>query len=107
MRNYKNRLPMLVWVVTQTYDDIRSRKEPQQSRAKHGVALAAAEGFDWETADIREDASETYGERREIATGFIGTVLHVYVYTLRGEEDHAISLRKAKPHEKRRYAQNL
>lgn len=86
-----------------TFDPAKNRS----NRAKHGVELVAAEGFDWETADIREDDSETYGERREIAIGFIGTVLHVYVYTLRGEEDHAISLRKAKPHEKRRYAQNL
>ena len=47
-----------------------------------------------------------YGERREVAIGWIDDALYVYVYTMRGEEDHAISLRKANPKERRRYAES-
>ena len=66
---------------------------------------AIAERFDFVTAIIQEDDSETYGEQRQIAIGRIEDALYVYVYTLRGEEDHAISLRKATPRERRRYAE--
>jgi len=41
-----------------------------------------------------------------MATGFIGLTLYVFVYTLRAEEDHAISLRKANKQDSRRYAQD-
>jgi uncharacterized DUF497 family protein len=72
---------------------------------KHGVDLAIAERFDFVTAVIIEDDSEPYGEQREVAIGWIDDGLYVYVYTLRGDEDHAISLRKANPRERRRYAE--
>jgi uncharacterized DUF497 family protein len=75
--------------------------------AKHGVDLALAEHFDWDDAIIHEDDSEAFGEQREIATGWIGAILYVYVYTLRDDEDHAISLRKARPAEARRYAREF
>lgn len=71
--------------------------------SKHGVDFAIAIDFDFATADIVEDRSEAYGERRERAVGVIGGKLYVYVYTLRGDEDHAISLRRATPKERRRY----
>jgi uncharacterized protein len=74
-----------------TWDEAKRRR----NLAKHGVDLAIAERFDFGTAVIREDDSEAYGERREIAIGWIDDALYVYVYTLRGEEDLAISLRKA------------
>src|SRR5438876_790764 len=65
--------------------------EPKRRRnlAKHGVDLAIAERFDFDTAVIREDVSEAYGERREIAIGWIDDWLYVYIYTLRGDEDDA------------------
>jgi uncharacterized protein len=72
---------------------------------KHGVDLALAEKFDFVTALIEEDADEAYGERRERAIGWIDGRLYVYVYTLRDEADHAISLRRAEPKEYRRYAE--
>jgi uncharacterized protein len=75
--------------------------------AKHGVDFAIAERFDFHTAWIREDASEAYGERRDIAVGWIDDALYVYVYTLRDKEDHAISLRKATPKEQRRYVEEI
>ena len=84
-----------------TWDEAKRRS----NLAKHGVDLALAERFNWEYAIFEEDDSEVYGEQREIATGPIGTTLYVYVYTLRGDEDHAISLRHADKREKRKYVQ--
>ena len=85
-----------------TWDGAKRRS----NLAKHGVDLAIAERFDFVTAIIIEDDSEAYGERREVAIGWIDDALYVYVYTMRGEEDHAISLRKANPKERRRYAES-
>ena len=82
-----------------TWDESRRR----YNLAKHGVDLALAERFDFDSAVIEEDRSEIYGERREIAIGWIDDGLYVYVYTLRGDEDHAISLRKAEKKEWRIY----
>jgi uncharacterized DUF497 family protein len=74
-----------------TWDEAKRRS----NLAKHGIDLAIAERFDFETAVIREDDSEAYGEQRQVAIGWIDDSLYVYVYTLRGDEDRAISLRKA------------
>lgn len=84
-----------------TWDDSKRRS----NLAKHGVDLAIAERFDFVTAIIVEDESDAYGEQREVAIGWIDDALYVYVYTMRGEEDHAISLRKAEPKERRWYAE--
>ena len=83
-----------------TWDEAKRRR----NLAKHGVDLAIAERFDFDTAVIEEDISEFYGEQRQIAIGWIDDALYVYVYTLRGEEDHAISLRKARRRDSNRYA---
>ncbi|WP_439816811.1 BrnT family toxin [Zavarzinia sp. CC-PAN008] len=72
--------------------------------AKHGVDFAAARGFVWESALIQRDGREDYGEERMIALGFLGTRLHVLVYTHRGEDTRIISLRKANAREKAEYA---
>jgi uncharacterized protein len=71
------------------------------------VDFAIAERFDFDTAVIREDDSEAYGEPRDVAVGWIDDTLYVYVYTLRGKEDHAISLRRATPKEQRRYVKEV
>ena len=73
--------------------------------AKHGLDFAVLDQFDWEAANIEEDIDAEYGERREVATGPIGATL--YIYTLRGEEDHAISLRRAERKERRRYVEKI
>ena len=86
-----------------TWDEAKRRS----NLAKHGVDFAIAERFDFHTAWIREDASEAYGERRDIAVGWIDDALYVYVYTLRDKEDHAISLRKATPKEQRGYVEEV
>ena len=84
-----------------SWDETKRRR----NREKHGVDLAEAARFDFVTALILEDDSERYGERRDVALGWIDDVLYVYVYSLRGEEDHAISLRKADARERRHYAE--
>jgi len=82
-----------------------SEAKRRSNLAKHGVDLVIAERFDFVTAIIIEDESEAYGEQREVAIGWIDDALYVYVYTLRDDEDHAISLRRANPKERRWYAE--
>lgn len=82
-----------------TWDETKRHR----NLAKHGVDLAIAARFDFHTALIWEDASERYGETWDVAIGWIDDSLYVYVYTLRGNDDHAISLRKATLKEQRWY----
>ena len=49
------------------------------------------------------DDREDYGELRMIALGFIGNVLHVLVFTERGDNVRVISLRKATKPEVKAY----
>lgn len=72
---------------------------------KHGLSLADAEGFEWETAVVREDIRTQYAEQRFEATGYIGQRLHVMIYCLRGDTVRIISLRKANYREEKRYAE--
>jgi uncharacterized DUF497 family protein len=71
---------------------------------KHGVSLADADGFEWETAVVREDTRKQYAEQRFEATGYIGQRLHVMIYCLRSDAVRIISLRKANYREEKRYA---
>ena len=75
------------------------------NRAKHGVSLQAATGFDWGKALEREDDRFDYGEVRFVAIGMIEAKLFVMVFT-DGSDDEAvrvISLRPAEKHETRFY----
>ena len=72
---------------------------------KHGLSLADADGFEWETAVVREDARKQYAEQRFEATGYIGDRLHVMVYCLRPDAVRVISLRRANQREEKRYAE--
>lgn len=71
---------------------------------KHGLSLADADGFEWETAVVREDARKQYAEPRFKAAGYIGDRLHVMVFCLRAETVRVISLRKANSREAKDYA---
>lgn len=75
------------------------------NRVKHGISLAAARDFDWETAFEREDDRFDYGENRFVAIGLIGARLHVMVFTEGSDDDvvRLISLRPAEKHEARFY----
>lgn len=72
---------------------------------KHGLSLADADGFEWETAVVREDTRKRYSEPRYTATGYIGDRLHVVVFCLRVEAVRVISLRKANSREVKSYAE--
>ena len=72
---------------------------------KHGLPLADADGFEWETAVVREDTRKRYAESRFQATGYIGDRLHVMVFCLRVDAVRVISLRKANKREEKYYAE--
>ncbi len=72
---------------------------------KHGLSLADAEGFEWETAVVHEDTRKQYAEPRFQATGYIGDRLHVMVFCFRADAVRVISLRKANPREVKSYAE--
>lgn len=72
--------------------------------AKHRVAMADAQYFDWESAIVREDNRKLYAEKRYEALGLIENRLHVLVFCHRGSKLRVISLRKANSREVSRYA---
>ena len=75
------------------------------NKAKHGVDFSRSDDFDWTTALVMEDQRRDYGEVRNVASGFIGTRLHVLVFTKRNEKIRIIGLRKANAKDQRLYAQ--
>ena len=72
--------------------------------AKHGVSLADAKRFEWETAVLWLDTRADYGEEREIALGFIDPHLYHMAFVERDEVCRVISLRKATNQERIEYA---
>ena len=73
------------------------------NQVKHDVDFKVIEAFDWDTAVV--NTSRHGGELRFVAIGYIGTRLHVVVYTRRGDRKRLISLRKANNRERVRYAE--
>ncbi|MEI7669390.1 MAG: BrnT family toxin [Pseudomonadota bacterium] len=71
--------------------------------AKHGISLADAQNFIWETATVKIDARFEYGEARYKAQGFIGKRLYTLIFTLRDETYRIISLRKSNIKESKHY----
>ena len=79
--------------------------DPTKDRAnieKHGISLAKAE--DLTDAVAVEDNRKTYGELRIRAFGFIDGKAYCLVFTRRGDDIRAISLRRARAKEMKRYA---
>lgn len=71
--------------------------------AKHGVSLALAEYLDLDRCIVVVDDRRAYGEVRFNAYGLINGELFALTYTERGEDIRAISLRRARPKEVRRW----
>jgi uncharacterized DUF497 family protein len=71
--------------------------------AKHGISLARAEDMNMETAVIITDDRFDYGEVQYLAFGDIDGSSHCLVFTLRGNEVRAISLRRANRKEIKRH----
>jgi uncharacterized protein len=79
-------------------------EKSEANLAKHRVAMTVVQGFEWETAKVREDDRKRYAECRYEALGFIEGRLHVLVFCHRAEKLRVISLRKANLREVSRYA---
>jgi uncharacterized protein len=71
--------------------------------AKHGVSFERVRDFDWDTAKVELDDCEDYGELRYKALGLVGVVLHLLIFTERGDAIRVISLRKASQREENAY----
>lgn len=71
--------------------------------ADRGISFELVADFEWSTALVVEDTREEYGERRFQAIGFIGSRLHVLVFTPRTASVHVLSLRKANRREVLKY----
>jgi uncharacterized DUF497 family protein len=75
----------------------------RENLAKHGMDLADAAAFEFETALVDEDRDIRH-EGRFRAIGWVRDRLCFLAYVDREEGVHAISLRPATPKERRRYA---
>lgn len=77
--------------------------------AKHGLSLAEAAGFEWDTAVVWPDQRRDYDEARMAALGYIGLRIMAVVFVDRPAdhptERRVISLRKANSREVKRYAE--
>jgi uncharacterized protein len=75
---------------------------------KHGLSLARAKDFDFDTAYYVEDDSQDYGEIRVIAISWLDALLYTLIFRDEDAPDtiRAISLRKANTQERNQYAQN-
>ena len=87
-----------------TYDDAKDA----ENKAKHGISLARAEDFDFDSAYFIDDDSQDYGEIRVIAISWLDSLIYTLVFR---DEDipntiRAISLRKSSRQEREIYAQS-
>jgi uncharacterized DUF497 family protein len=73
------------------------------NRRKHGVSLARAEDFEWDTAVSWSDQRFHYDALRMCAVGLIGVRLYFLVYEESDDALRVISLRKANGKEEQRY----
>ena len=75
---------------------------------KHGISLARAKDFDFDTAYYLDDDSQDYGELRVIAISWLDGLLYTLVFRDEDAPDtiRAISLRKSTGEERTQYAQN-
>jgi len=75
------------------------------NRAKHGVSLAEAERFEWNSAVLWLDTRQEYGEERMSALGYIENRLFFMAFVDRGDVCRVISLRHANAREVKHYAE--
>ena len=71
--------------------------------AKHDIDFAVMDSFEWDTA--LEFFDGRHQEPRWTVIGFVGLGLYVATYTVRADRIRVISLRKATPQERTRYAE--
>jgi uncharacterized protein len=71
---------------------------------KHGVYLADADSFEWESAIVWQDVRYDYQEPRMVSLGYIDNRLFCMVFVDRAETCRIISSRKANNREIKCYA---
>jgi hypothetical protein len=74
---------------------------------KHGLDFVGCESIFDAPVSITEDASESYGEQRLNAIGWLQGFVVCLTYTERDDDFHVISLRKAEKHEIRRFIKEI
>jgi uncharacterized DUF497 family protein len=80
-------------------------RKRQSNLAKHGVDFALADRFELDTALVEEDRDSS-GEQRFRSIGYIGDVLYFLAFKIEVDGNlRVISLRRATPKERRRYAE--
>jgi len=85
-----------------TFDRAKDRRNIR----KHGISLQRAEDFDFGSAVYNVDSSQDYGEVRQVAVGWLDSMLYTVTFVEDEKEDddfHAISLRKATRQEREDY----
>ena len=85
---------------------VRIEFDPDKNEAniaQHGIDMAAAADFEFDTAVVSVDSRKRYGETRNIGVGYIAARLHVLVFTKRRQTLRVISLRKANKREAKAY----
>lgn len=76
------------------------------NQQKHGISLADAAYFEWDSSIAMADARRDYGEDRHIAFGYLHDRIYCVVFTDRAnDERRIISLRKANSREIRRHVE--
>lgn len=88
------------------YNKIAIRFDPLKSERngrERGLPFDLVHAFDWDTAWFNYDLRKDYGEVRIIAIGYIGTRLHVIIFSPKEDHIRVISLRKANMKEQMRY----
>lgn len=80
------------------WDEAKSRANV----AERQLPFSEIARFNWNTAITRQ--SDRHGETRWRSTGYIGQILHVVIFTERGNRRRIISLRTASRRERRDYA---
>ncbi|GAW85664.1 conserved hypothetical protein [Bathymodiolus platifrons methanotrophic gill symbiont] len=84
------------------YDPIKS----ENNRLERGLSFELAAEFELDTAIIRIDIRQQYGEPRFNALGFILDRLYHLTFTIRADVIRVISFRKANKREVNYYVRN-
>ena len=77
------------------------------NNAKHGVSLAEAGKFEWDTAVTWPDVRRNYGEARMIGIRYIGQRLYYVAFVDCGEVRRVTSLRCANHREVKHYVESF
>ncbi len=86
-----------------TYDPDKNAR----NIAERGLSFDEVINLDWHTAFIVRDERRDYGEGRYRALGRIDDKLYAVVFTIRPEEFHVISFRRANRREETLYVQHI